>query len=64
MKIKNPGELQSKIKAKITLYAKLSKLKDYGLINVVPTRVGNRYASSYSITSKGRKILRLLDKIH
>lgn len=57
------GELQSKIKTRRTLSTKLSKLKRYGLIDVTPILVGNRYVSSYAITAKGKKILQLLEKL-
>lgn len=62
-KPKRYGELQLKIRTRRTLSAKLSKLKAYGLIVVKPILMGNRYVSSYSTTEKGKKILKLLEKI-
>jgi DNA-binding HxlR family transcriptional regulator len=60
---KRYGELQAKIRTRRTLSTKLFKLKKYGLINVVPILIGNRYVSSYSITNKGKKIINLLEKM-
>lgn len=60
---KRYGELQSKIKTKRTLSAKLIKLRQYGLIDVKPIQVGNRYVSSYQLTDKGKRLKRLLEKI-
>ena len=57
------GELRNKIKTRRTLSTKLSRLREYGLINVVPIQVGNRYVSSYIITDKGKRIMRLLEKM-
>jgi DNA-binding HxlR family transcriptional regulator len=61
---KRYGGLQKKIRTRRTLSSKIAKLRGHGLIEVTPILVGNRYVSSYALTEKGKKIIRLLEEMY
>ena len=57
------GELNLIVKTKRTLTGKLYKLRSYGLIEIAPAMVNNRYTNSYTLSAKGKRLLELLEKI-
>lgn len=57
------GELNKIVKTKRTLTTKLSKLRAYGLIEIAPVMVNNRYTNSYRLSKKGHKLIEVLEKI-
>jgi DNA-binding HxlR family transcriptional regulator len=57
------NELRKEVKTKRTLSLKLSKLLDYGLIELVPLKTKGRYANYYKISDNGKKILEGLKRI-
>jgi len=57
------GELSKKIKTKRTLSTKLNKLRQYGLIEITPILVNNKYMNSYVISSKGKRVIAVLEKL-
>lgn len=58
-------ELRVYVKTKRTLSIKISKLLEYGLIEVFPQLVTGklRYANYYKLTKKGKQILERIAKI-
>lgn len=53
-------ELRAIVPSDMTLTNKLEKLLSAGLIEVVPLKVGKKYANAYKISAKGSKVLRVL----
>ncbi|MDE1804682.1 MAG: hypothetical protein KGH59_02785 [Candidatus Micrarchaeota archaeon] len=56
------SDLLRTVKNRRTLSIKLLKLRKYGLIGYFPMKIKGRYANSYIISEKGRKLVNKLEK--
>ncbi|MDE1811150.1 MAG: winged helix-turn-helix transcriptional regulator [Candidatus Micrarchaeota archaeon] len=56
-------DLQDKITTSQTLSVKLSKLKRYGLIKPIPIEIDGKYVNAYTLSEKGKKIIKILETI-
>jgi DNA-binding HxlR family transcriptional regulator len=57
------NDLTKTIKNKGTLTIKLTKMKDLGLIKVVPRKIDGVYTNSYVMSKKGKVVLNKLEEI-
>lgn len=62
-KPKRFSDLIQYVKNRKTLSIKLSKLLKYGLVEHFPLKVADGYANSYTISKKGMKLLKGLEKL-
>lgn len=56
-------DLNKQIPNEMTLSNKLRKLLEYGLIEIVPIKIGRHYANCYTISVKGKRLLTLLKQV-
>ena len=62
-KPKRFSELRKEIRNKRTLSSRISELLEFGLVEIIPVRVGQKYANYYKLTTKGKEIIKLLKRI-
>ncbi|HVC58368.1 MAG TPA: winged helix-turn-helix transcriptional regulator [Candidatus Acidoferrales bacterium] len=68
LKVLNEGpkrytDLMAYVRNKRTLSQKLTKLQDYGLVDISHTKVGEGYVNFYQISRRGRGVLKAILKI-
>ena len=57
------GEFKNKITNERTLSLKLTKLQDYEFIVVNHKKTKNGYFNFYTLTTKGRRVVKAVDKL-
>lgn len=57
------SNLAVKVQNRGTLAVKLSKMKKLGLIQTVAMKVDDSYVNSYTLSKKGKRLLKVLEKL-
>ncbi|MDE1849732.1 MAG: helix-turn-helix transcriptional regulator [Candidatus Micrarchaeota archaeon] len=57
------SDLMHSVRNSKTLSINLSRLLEYGLIEIVPIKTGNKYGNFYRLSDKGKKLLSKIERI-